>query len=148
LLAPVGDVRRFDGVEVEIVRVIDGDTLDVRVVAGGEVVRVRLWGVDTPEIGRDGSADEPLARESSELTEAFLSAGRATLRLEPHSTRDRYGRLLAHVTSPEGRDLAGALLDAGLAHAVERWPHSAMDVHTQRETRARRAGVGLWESRE
>ena len=45
---------------VMVLRVIDGDTLEVRTEVGED--RLRLKGVDTPEMGRRGEPAEPLLR--------------------------------------------------------------------------------------
>lgn len=76
-------------------RVIDGDTIDVSV--KGETKRVRLLNIDTPELGRDGLADECFAREAKERLEELLPAG-TTVSLEYDvEPQDRYGRELAGV---------------------------------------------------
>ena len=49
--ARVGDPEKYNGETFRVVRVVDGDTLDVAVrdtVAGRSTTRIRLWGVDTP----------------------------------------------------------------------------------------------------
>ncbi len=79
-----------------LLRVVDGDTLEV-VCQGGAEERVRLLRVDTPERGEPGHA---AARRA--LRDAL---GRDALRLlleEPDQpVRDRYGRLLAYVYAGE-----------------------------------------------
>jgi micrococcal nuclease len=106
--------------------------------------RVRLWGVDCPEHGRDGQPDEPLADEATTLARALAQEEMVTLWLEPHRTRGHYGRVLAHVELPEGRMLNEALLEEGLARAEERWPHGRLTRYAQVEQSARRRGVGRW----
>ena len=71
--------------QARVVRVIDGDTI---VLAGGE--RVRLIGVDAPELGRPG------ANEATQFTREKVE-GR-TVWLEPDGAdRDRHGRLRRYV---------------------------------------------------
>jgi len=77
-----------------VVHVVDGDTLDV---AGGR--RVRLSGIDTPEVGECG-----YERASTAL--ARLTMGHRVTLVRSGDDRDRYGRLLRYV------DVAG--VDAGL----------------------------------
>ena len=89
--------------------VVDGDTVHV-LVAGGRDERVRLIGIDTPEVGQcDGAAATALAER--------LASGRdATLVGDPtQDTRDRYGRLLAYVWIRGGGDLGYQELLHGLA---------------------------------
>ena len=75
-------------------RVIDGDTIDVIVDGAGE--RVRLTGIDTPEMARrdTGAPAECFGDEATAFTESLLPAGTA-VRLERDVVgRDDYGRLL------------------------------------------------------
>jgi micrococcal nuclease len=90
-----------------VTRVVDGDTLDVRL-DGGRLERVRLIGLDTPEVGTCGaSAATSAARRLADRARVVLR-GDAT-----QATRDRYGRLLAYVWLPGGRDLGFRLLAEG-----------------------------------
>ena len=70
--------------------------------------------------------------------------GYVTLALEPSRTRDVFGRLLAHVRLPDGRDLGEVLLDSGLARGVERWPHRYLGRYARAEASARLEGRGRW----
>ena len=75
--------------------VIDGDTVDIDI--GGREERVRLIGIDTPELHTDAGGAECMAREALEFTAAELPAG-TEVRLERDVVgRDDYGRLLAYV---------------------------------------------------
>lgn len=92
-----------------VTHVVDGDTLDVRLDGRG-LERVRLIGIDTPEVGTCGAAAATAAA-------ARLAAGRRVVLRGDGSqdTRDRYGRLLAYVWLPGGRDLGFRLLAGGNA---------------------------------
>jgi endonuclease YncB( thermonuclease family) len=92
---------------VEVDRIIDGDTLDVR--AAQTVLRVRVFGIDTPERGQR-CFDEATARLTS-------LAGRSVRLVADARQQDAFGRELRYVFTPEGRSLDAALLDAGLARA-------------------------------
>lgn len=90
--------------------VIDGDTI---VVDGGE--RVRLLGVDAPEVARDGSIGEPCAAEATRLIEETIGDREVTLTGDPTQPEvDKYGRTLAYV-DVAGTDLSARLLTNGLA---------------------------------
>jgi micrococcal nuclease len=74
--------------DVELVKVLDGDTIEARV--DGVVERVRLIGINSPESG------ECFATEATAALQTFL--GDRSLRLEVDtSDRDQYGRLLRHL---------------------------------------------------
>jgi micrococcal nuclease len=136
------DLARYDGTTATVTAVIDGDTIDLdRSDPRGDLpaTRVRVWGMDAPP--RDTA---PLGAEAASRVRSLVMGRRVTLALEPHRTRERYGRLLAHVFLPDGTSLAERLLEEGLARADDRWPHARLDDHARAEGRARRREVGLW----
>lgn len=112
-----------------VAHVVDGDTLDV----GGE--RVRVLGIDAPERGECGYA--PASRATAEL-----ALGRV-IQLEIDETqaaRDRFGRTLAYVRLPDGRDLGEVLLRRGLARTfVVGRPFARVEAYREAE----RAGLLL-----
>ena len=130
------------GVEVPLLRVVDGDT--IRVLFEGRDERVRYVGIDTPEIAhRPGEAAEPLGEEAADANRRLLGAGPLRLVFDVER-RDRYGRLLAYV---HGGDvmLNEALVRAGYAQTLTIPPnirHAERFAALQREARA--AGRGLW----
>ena len=87
-----------------VVSVADGDTLDV-VAPGDRRVRIRLEGIDSPERG------EPFSNVARNLTRQL--AFDKTVQVKVHDV-DRYGRLVARVTS-QGKDVSLELVRAGLA---------------------------------
>lgn len=120
---------------VEVIEVVDGDTVRVRV--DGTEERLRLVGVDAPEVG------ECLAQDASNALEQLLAGG--PIRLEADSSdRDRYGRLLRYVHVGD-RFVNAELIEAGLAIARSYPPDVARDVELEQAQRvAQRAGVGIW----
>ncbi len=75
----------------EVVRVVDGDTLVVKI--DGEEEKVRLIGVNTPE---STTKKEPFGKEASDFTKRALEGRRVYLEFDTQE-KDRYGRLLAYV---------------------------------------------------
>ena len=78
------DWRNFDRRTVYVTHVADGDTISVRPVSGGPETRVRLLGIDAPELH---SRDDPShadfwAWEARRYTEARAAGKPVTLRLE------------------------------------------------------------------
>ena len=126
-----------------VVAVVDGDTIDVD--ADGERVRVRLIGLDAPEVGRDGAASDCYAEEARDFLNELLYGRDVELLTDPSQDDvDRYGRLLRHV-SIDG-DSAALLAIAGGA-ATEYTYAEAYDgqaEHLAAEADARDAGAGLW----
>lgn len=137
--APPCPAERYDETVVGA-HVYDGDTL--RLVDGR---RVRLLGINTPEIGRDGRPSEPLADAALRVLEQAAGPG-ATLRLRLDEEReDRYGRMLAHVYADDGENLQARLLEAGLATTLVVPPNVwASDCYAALERGARAARRGLW----
>jgi len=77
-----------------VVRVVDGDTVHVRV--ANRVEKVRYIGIDTPETHHPRRGEEPGGRTATEVNGRLV--GNRVVRLEPDvQLRDRYGRLLAYV---------------------------------------------------
>lgn len=76
---------------VGVVKVIDGDTIDVQFANG--VYRVRYIGVDTPEVGQCGY------QQAKDLNAQFV-LGKTVLMEKEVSNTDQFGRLLRHVYLP------------------------------------------------
>lgn len=147
LAAPTSDAKRYDGATTSVVRVIDGDTVIVEIPdpkENSKPTRVRLWGVDAPELARNGAPAEEFAVEAKDRASALIGAGEVILRLESHRERDRWGRVLAHVELANGDSLAAELIEAGLVEADDRWPHRWDAWYERIERDARRSGVGMW----
>jgi len=128
-----------------VVEVVDGDTLDVRV-ASGQVERVRLVGIDTPE---SVAPDQPVECHGPEASAALadLLPDGSPVRLERDvEARDRFGRLLAYVfRQPDGLFVNEALAAAGEAEVLSIPPNTAYDAtFTAAVQTARAAGAGLW----
>ncbi|MEJ2404805.1 MAG: thermonuclease family protein [Candidatus Thiodiazotropha sp.] len=122
-------------------RVVDGDTL---VLENGE--KVRLIGINTPELGHWGDPDEPGARSARDALERLVHASGGRLRVCPGAeARDRYGRLLAHLTDRQGDDVVNKLLRAGQGYVIAFPPNlGSVDCHLASEAQAREAGLGVW----
>lgn len=122
-------------------RVVDGDTLRL-----SDGRNVRMIGLNTPELGKQGRSDEPFAVAAHKRLEALVaeSDGRVGLRLGDQS-KDRYGRTLAHVFSAKGENLEAQMLADGLGFQVAVAPNvDLVDCQQAAERRAREAGLGLW----
>ena len=91
----------------EVLDVIDGDTIDVRI--GGQEERVRYYGVDTPERG------DRCYNEATERNEAL--AGVSVLLLPDARERDGFDRLLRYVFDTAGASIDARLIAEGLAVA-------------------------------
>jgi micrococcal nuclease len=129
--------------EGQVVEVIDGDTIEVYV--GGTYERVRLLGVDTPEVHHPEKGEEPFGREASEFTRRMLLGKEIKLAADPVADeRDRYGRLLRVVLLPDGADFNAILVREGMARATRQFAFSRKAEYIALEDAARRAGRGIW----
>ena len=107
-------------VEAAVERVVDGDTIAVRAriwIDQEIAVMVRLRGIDAPEPRGGCAAERALARRAADFLEAVTGAGPVTL--TEISGDKYYGRVLARVTTAEGRDLADGLLGLSLARPYD-----------------------------
>jgi len=79
----------------KVVRVVDGDTIDIYY--KGKKERIRLLNVDTPEsVHPDKNRNTRLGRQASDYTKTRLSSKYVSLEFD-EKERGRYGRLLAYV---------------------------------------------------
>jgi micrococcal nuclease len=126
---------------VPITKVTDGDT--IHVTYQGRDERVRLIGVDTPEVSWYGGKAECFGQEAGQYTRGRLD-GR-TVRLEfDADLRDRYGRLLVYVFV--GDELFNlTLVRLGYATADQVPPDTARAaLFGDAEREAKAAGRGQW----
>ena len=126
--------------QARLVRVIDGDTIEVDLGAAQE--RVRYIGIDAPELAGPG-APQPFAEEARAYNARLVGGGALVLERDV-SDRDRYGRLLRYVYA-DGTLVNRALVAAGLARAAAYPPDTRLQASLEAaQAEARRAGLGLW----
>ncbi|MBS3182391.1 thermonuclease family protein [Leucobacter manosquensis] len=127
----------------QVVAVIDGDTIKT-VDAEGTVNRVRIIGIDTPELGK-GGADECWAQEARTALVALLDGRDVDLISDPsQGDVDRYGRLLRHLHTDAG-NVAEQLLEQGAGYEYTySKPYIGQAELRSAESSARNAGAGLW----
>ncbi len=132
-----------------LVRVIDGDTIEVRF-DDGTTETVRYIGIDTPETVAPGRPVEPFGPEASALNKELLAAGEVFLERDT-SERDRFGRLLRYVYAVDATGalffVNAALVRAGLA-TVATFPPDVkyVDIFVGAQDAAQADGLGIWAS--
>jgi micrococcal nuclease len=140
------DFSRYDRVECSVVRVVDGDTLHLDVPDGTDhTTKVRLIGIDAPEMGFGGKEPMYFAREATTFA-TNLALGRTVIVYldQTAGSRDKYERLLAYIALPDGQILNERLLAEGYAYADTRFRHSYYHKYRQLEAGARAVKAGLW----
>jgi micrococcal nuclease len=126
-----------------VVRVVDGDTIVVRL--GGADERVRYIGVDTPETVKPRTPVQCFGKKASAENHRLVEGRR--VRLVPDvEARDRYGRMLAYVyRASDGLFVNAELVRRGYATPMTIAPNVRYaDRFTAWSRKARRAGRGLW----
>jgi micrococcal nuclease len=144
LLRPWEDGRMHNGPRgamARVIRVVDGDTLEVRI--GEEVEDVRLIGVDTPETVDPGEPVQCFGHRASRFASRLVEERRLRL-IFGVERRDVYGRLLAYAYIGH-RFVNAELVRRGLAQTLAIPPNTRYRALFERlERGAARAGRGLW----
>ncbi len=118
--------------------VIDGDTIDVTTLG-----RVRLLGIDAPEIGRGFDTAAPFAFAARDKLSGLVL--HRWVRLETDGERfDVYKRRLAYVVTGDGVCANVVLVREGLARVTARVPLARLDELKQAEAEAQRFRKGMW----
>jgi endonuclease YncB( thermonuclease family) len=125
---------------VTVVRVLDGDTC---VLADGR--RLRLAGIDAPEMAHLGAPAQYYAAEASSRL-ARLTLGQPLGLILVGEGADRYGRTLGSLIRPDGTSVAERMLGEGAAYVF--WyrdlPRSLVKRYLEIQRRAMAAGAGFW----
>ena len=133
--------NRFD--EISSVRYIhDGDTLHLL-----DGRKVRLIGINTPELARDNRPAEAFSAEGKNTLESLFKRDKSIALVFGKDKKDHYGRLLAHAFLPDGTNVQAALLRRGLASAITVPPNLHFAAcYFEAEQTARCNKAGLWQS--
>jgi len=130
------------GQKAYVVRVVDGDTIEVEL--DGQRYKVRYIGVDTPETRHPQQGLECFGREATEKNRELVEGKTVYLEKDVSET-DRYGRLLRYVYLADGTFVNAELVRLGYAQVATYPPdvrYADLFLRLQRE--ARQAGRGLW----
>jgi len=140
------DISKYHGRQFAVVKVVDGDTLDIDIPDGNyNHTRIRLWGVDTPETKDPRTGPMYFGKEASDFATKLAFGKRVTIYLEKEKKpRDKYHRLLAYIQLPDGKFLNEELLSEGYAYADLRFKHGLYNKYKQLESVARSQKKGLW----
>jgi micrococcal nuclease len=130
----------------QVLRVVDGDTIVVRI--GGREERVRYIGLDAPEVANaTAGTDAECGGDEARAANDRLVAGEDLLLERDVSDRDRFGRLLRHAWLANGtwRLIGHELVEAGAVEARSYPPDTTRDEELDAaERRARHRGAGIW----
>lgn len=124
-----------------VVTVTDGDTIRVNV--DGAEEKVRLIGIDTPELH---NPVECFGQEAADEAAALLQGAVVLLEADDsQDDRDRYGRLLRYVYLPDGTNVNAALVRDGYAfeYTYDN-PYRYREEFLADQAAAEADGAGLW----
>ena len=115
-LLPQGDSSCKEPQLVRVNRVVDGDT--IYVLMGPREEKIRLIGINSPEIGYDGESSECFAEEAQQYLEALVDGRQLWLTFD-ETCQDSYGRWLgyAHLGLQEDDFVQRHLLQQGYGKA-------------------------------
>jgi len=143
---------------VELEKVVDGDTLHVRL--EGKSAKLRLLCVDTEERfhpGQPPSGGKPqtvFGEETALWAESFFASFATEGKPVElglcfpggHEQRDMFGRLLCHVVLPDGRDYELELVKSGRSPYFNKYGNSTLAhaAFVAAQAQAQRAKLGIW----
>ncbi|WP_391558258.1 thermonuclease family protein [Robertmurraya sp.] len=129
-------------IPAKVVRVVDGDTMEVSYDGKQETIRLLL--VDTPETKHPDKPVQPFGPEASSFAKKTLEDKDVKLEIDV-SERDKYGRLLCYLWVGD-KMFNEMLLEKGLARVAYVIPPNVKYVDQYRETqkKAQQSGIGIW----
>lgn len=127
-----------------VLSVTDGDT--IRVSVNGQSTRVRLIGIDTPEVKDPGTPVQCFGREASRRAQELMTGAQVWLEYDPSQGRhDRFGRTLAYVWLNDNLLVNHQMVSEGFAHEYTYDdPYKYRDTFRDAQQAAQTAEVGLW----
>ncbi len=152
--SPSKDKSLLSGCNFQTVsKVVDGDTFDTH-----DGNRVRLIGIDTPEIADPRKPVQWFAREASKKLKEWIDKETVCLKGDIDKTQniDKYGRLLRyawkypskkHASDKNAFFINAELIQQGYAFAYIRFPFQYPEDFKEYERNARKMNLGLWDDK-
>lgn len=127
----------------EVVKVIDGDTITIKINDKNETVR--LIGLDTPETHDARTGVQCFGKEATEKLKSVIGDRVAVERDEREGERDKYKRLLAYIYTEEGLFLNKYMIEQGYAYEYTYDdPYKYQKEFKAAEADAKAKKRGLW----
>lgn len=129
----------------QVIKVVDGDTIDVLI--DGKKEKIRIIGLNTPETVDPRRPVECFGKEASNFAKQTLTGQSVILEPDPsQQERDRYGRLLRYVWMQNGTvDFGKLMIESGYGHEYTyEAPYKYQQAYKAAEQAARNAKKGLW----
>ena len=134
------------GVAYDVVKVVDGDTIDVSI--DGKVERLRLIGINTPETVDPRKPVECFGVEASNKTKTQLTGKKVFLENDTtQDERDKYNRLLRYVFLEDGTNFNLLMIKEGYAYEYTySLPYKYQSEFKEAQIKASEEKNGLWGS--
>ncbi|MCJ1907053.1 thermonuclease family protein [Planococcus ruber] len=131
-------------IDVEVISVIDGDTIKINFEGKNQTVRYLL--VDTPETNHPTIGKQPLGAEATAENKRIIESGEVSIEFDEGGRYDDYDRLLAYIYV-DGESVQEQLLASGLARVAYIYPPNTRYVEEFKEVekQAREKEIGIWE---
>jgi len=124
---------------VNVASISDGDTFKT---TKGE--RIRLLGINTPEVAHQASPAQPMGNTASKALSNLIAGTSVRLAFDEQS-KDDYSRTLAQVYLSDGTWVNGEMIRTGMAHVYTFTPNLRWAAQLiQLEKSARKAKLGIW----
>lgn len=130
--------------QVEIVRVVDGDTVVVKF-NDGTTEKVRMLLVDTPESVHPTKGSQPFGKEASDYTKKMLAEGKKVTLEIGNPERDKYNRLLGYIWV-DGINFNKKLIEKGYARVAYVEPPNTkyLDEFHEAQEQAKKQKLRIW----
>ncbi|GMA39849.1 thermonuclease family protein [Mobilicoccus caccae] len=140
-IAPAASTAAGD-VRTTVAYVVDGDTIHARI--GGKVEKIRVIGVDTPELAKR----QCYATQAKAATTQLVYRKTVVLRADrTQPNRDVHGRLLRHVILTDGTKLGQRLISNGFGRELTVGkPYIGQPTYRKDQARAKAKKRGLWKA--
>jgi micrococcal nuclease len=128
----------------KVVKVIDGDTIDVSI--DGKTERIRFIGVDTPETVDPRKSVQCFGKEASAKTKQLLEGNNVVLDSDPtQGDKDKYSRLLRYVYLEDGTFVNKKLIEDGFGFEYTyNIPYKYQSEFKDAQKHAESSKIGLW----
>lgn len=117
---------------VKVIGITDGDTFK-GLTEDKKEIKYRIYGIDAPE------RKQAFGTKSKEYLSKLIFGKKVGVKVD---SKDRYGRLIVWVFTPEGKDVSAEMLKAGMAWHYKKYDDS--ELYETLENEAKNNHSGLW----
>ena len=130
-----------------VTQVVDGDTLLLKGEKGEKDKRIRLVGVNTPELDHKAGNHQPFAEQATAYLKTFEH--RWIYYQEGPDKKDRYGRYLYYLFDIDRISIGSQLLSLGLGYRIAIPPNiKYQSCLIAAETQAQKRELGVWRNKQ